>query len=201
MNIQLNDRLKDSFQKKEGAILFIPEQYFLALQVNDCSVKFDLALRVGILKYLSQRMRLAYEKEVGTTKAPQWKPNAVFSLEKQQVLPKFEDESKGRYCTLLVRQPGFLTEDFIKETYRKIKRSNCHPLFEEIEFVTTGSRLCSQIIHSGSTEKLAESLALLDQFVQQHHYEYADQYFREIDLVGSSGRKILRCNVREVKSV
>lgn len=200
MNIQSNNRLKGSFRKNDVAILLIPKQSFLALQVNDCSSKFDLALRAGVLKYLSQRMRLAYEKEVGTTKAPQWKPNAVFSLEKQQLPPKFEDGSKGRDCTLLVRQPGFLTEAFIKETYRKIKRSNCHPLFEEIEFVTTGSHLCSQIIHSGSTEKLAESLALLDQFVQQHHYEYADQYFREIDLVGSSGQKILRCNVRVVNS-
>lgn len=203
MKSQPNDRLKGAAKTNAAAILLIPKQNFLTLQVDDYSAKFDRSLRTGILKWLSQKMLLAYEKEHGIGKAAGWKTNGIFSLEKQWLLSNFEENSKGKTCTLMIRQPNFLTETFIQKVYQEIKINNCHPLLAEIKYITTESRLCCQVIHVGSFEELNKSLVVLKQYVQQHHYEYADSYFREIDLVRENEkdcrtmRKIVRCSVRE----
>lgn len=203
MNSQLNDRLKGSPPQNEAAILFMPKQTFLTLQVSDYSIRFDRAMRAGVLKWLSQRILFAYEKEFGTAKGTRWKSDGTFSLEKQWLLPTGKADSKSTACTLMIRQPDFLTESFIKKIYRETKMSSYHPLLEEIQQITAESCLCSQILHTGSAEELSKSLTVMDQYVQQHHYAYADEYLQEIDLVRDDQekdrieRKILRRRVRE----
>ena len=63
MKSQPNDRLKGAAKTNAAAILLIPKQNFLTLQVDDYSAKFDRSLHTGIMKLLSQKMLLAYEKE------------------------------------------------------------------------------------------------------------------------------------------
>jgi hypothetical protein len=88
---------------------------------------------------------------------------------------------------LMIRQPGFVTEDFAYQILEQTKKKKSHPLLEKVRFETITEGNCIQMLHLGSYDTEPESFRLMEAFAKENRLQRLSKTHREVYL--SDARK------------
>lgn len=88
---------------------------------------------------------------------------------------------------MMIRQPGFVTNDLAGLTIEAVRKKKPHPLLEKVEFGPVVEGLCVQMLHVGPYDDEPASFARMDCFCEEHRLKRVNDAHREIYL--SDARK------------
>ena len=89
---------------------------------------------------------------------------------------------------LMIRQPGFVTNDFALESIERTKKKKPHVLLNNVKFEAIEERLCVQMLHSGSYDNEPVSFKMMEEFTTLENLKRTSHRHREIYL--SDARKV-----------
>jgi len=89
---------------------------------------------------------------------------------------------------LMIRQPGFVDEQFASFILEKTKKSKPHELLEKVRFEEITDGLCIQMLHLGSYDSEPGSFTKMEAFAEQEKVQRVSKVHREIYL--SDARKV-----------
>lgn len=81
---------------------------------------------------------------------------------------------------LMIRQPGFVTEEFATETIERTKKKKYHPLLERVRFEEIEEGNCIQMMHIGSYDNETESFRQMEGFCIHNGHKRESKMHREI---------------------
>jgi len=90
---------------------------------------------------------------------------------------------------LMIRQPGFVTEDFAYKILQQVSENKPHELLQKIQFSRWEEGLCVQMLHIGSYDNEPASFRTMEEFAQRHDVHRISKVHREIYL--TDARKTL----------
>jgi len=88
----------------------------------------------------------------------------------------------------MIRQPGFLANDFAQEIIEKVKKKKPHELLNKIKFGALEDGKCVQMLHLGSYDNEPESFKQMEEFCTTNNLNRKSKQHREIYL--SDARKV-----------
>lgn len=89
---------------------------------------------------------------------------------------------------LMIRQPGFVSEDFAKEMIESARRKKPNELISEVKFERINEGKCIQMMHIGSYDNEPESFEIMEAFAESENLKRVSKIHREIYL--SDFRKV-----------
>jgi hypothetical protein len=89
---------------------------------------------------------------------------------------------------LMIRQPGFVTNDFALESIERTKKKKPHVLLNNVKFEAIEEGLCVQMLHSGSYDNEPVSFKMMEEFTTLENLKRTSHRHREIYL--SDARKV-----------
>lgn len=147
---------------------------------------------IQVLYSLSYGVKMSYKK--GTEPAGYFE-YAVYPLEGVWDL---KDESKGSYdgtlnkddleFKLMIRQPGFVDEQFAGQILDSVKEKKPHALLENVKFETLSEGTCIQMLHLGSYDNEPGSFRMMEEFATENGLKRHSKIHKEIYL--TDARKV-----------
>lgn len=89
---------------------------------------------------------------------------------------------------LMIRQPGYVSEDFAKEMIESARRKKPNELIKEVKFERITEGKCVQMMHIGSYDNEPESFEIMEAFAETQNLKRISRVHREIYL--SDFRKV-----------
>ncbi len=89
---------------------------------------------------------------------------------------------------LMMRQPDFVTHEFVQEIVERTKKKKPHKLLESVKFDALEEGECVQMMHLGSYDNETESFAQMEEFCKENKLVRESKRHREIYL--SDARKV-----------
>ena len=89
---------------------------------------------------------------------------------------------------LMMRQPDFVTREFMREIIERTKKKKPHKLLDHIKFDVIEEGECVQMLHPGSYENEPESFKQMEAFCAENNLVRTSRRHREIYL--SDARKV-----------
>ncbi|MEQ9265094.1 MAG: GyrI-like domain-containing protein [Balneolaceae bacterium] len=97
---------------------------------------------------------------------------------------------------LMIRQPGFVSEDFAKEMIELARRKKPNELISEVKFECINEGKCIQMMHIGSYDNEPESFEIMEGFAETQNMKRVSKIHREIYL--SDFRKVAEEKLKTV---
>ena len=89
---------------------------------------------------------------------------------------------------LMIRQPDFVTNEFVQDIMERTKKKKPHELLESVKFATIKEGKCVQMLQLGSYDKEPESFKQMKEFCKENNLVRESKQHREIYL--SDVRKV-----------
>jgi hypothetical protein len=89
---------------------------------------------------------------------------------------------------LMIRQPGFVTDDFASDMINLTKKKKPHPLLENVTFNSVEEADCVQMMHIGSYDDEPASFKKMEEFCLDNNFTRESKIHREIYI--SDARKV-----------
>lgn len=97
---------------------------------------------------------------------------------------------------LMIRQPGFISEDFANEMIESARRKKPNELISEVKFERIIEGKCVQMMHIGSYDNEPESFEVMEAFAKSEKLRRVSKIHREIYL--SDFRKVAEEKLKTV---
>jgi hypothetical protein len=97
---------------------------------------------------------------------------------------------------LMIRQPDFVNQAFVKEMIELTIKKKHHPLLEKVKFEKITEGKCIQMMHIGSYDNELQSFQLMEAFADQNNLSRESKIHREIYL--SDFRKVAQEKLKTV---
>ncbi len=177
--------------KNKPEIINVPAFNFFTIEGKGNPNGDEFPGYVGVLYSLAYAVKMSVKKGIG--------PEGYFDY---TVYPlegvwDISDEAKKANATtlnkdelvfkLMIRQPGFVTDNYAKFIIEETKKKKPHPLLGKIHFEGITDGLCIQMLHLGSYDNEPASFKHMGEFAQQNGYKRTSMLHREIYL--SDARK------------
>ncbi|KAA1243908.1 GyrI-like domain-containing protein [Aquimarina sp. RZ0] len=187
--------MKNEWRKKEKKIYMpgnepevieIPEYKFLTItgEGNPNSKFFPEFIKV--LYSISYAIKMNLKKE-GTFEG--YMDYTVYPLEgvwdiNKQAKKTFKGiiDKKDLIFKLMIRQPGFVDDEFVKKVIDQTQDKKPNELLESVKFESIKEGKCIQIMHLGSYDKENESFSLMEEFGKKESLFRVSKKHREIYL-------------------
>lgn len=89
---------------------------------------------------------------------------------------------------LMIRQPDFLSTEYVDKIVKETKLKKPNPLIDEIKFLEIEEGPCIQMLHLGSYDNEPDSFRQMEAFADEHDLKRKSLLHREIYL--SDARKV-----------
>ena len=105
---------------------------------------------------------------------------------------------------LMIRQPGFVDEDFAMRMLEQVKKSKPHALLDQVKFEKIADGECIQMLHRGSYDEEPESFRIMEEYAAEANLRRLSKVHREIYLTDARKveaeklRTVLRFQVEEL---
>ena len=193
--------MKHEWRKKEKGLYLpktqpefvqLPSLHFVTIsgQGNPNGEPFSSC--VQLLFALSYAIKMNLKKE---TKADGYVDYTVYPLEGVWDLTeegrKTFDRSLNKdefVFQLMIRQPDFVSEEYILDMLARTKKKKPHPLWKEVTYETIAEGPCVQMLHIGSFDEEPASFQLMEAFAKEQQLVRKSKVHREIYL--SDFRKV-----------
>lgn len=83
---------------------------------------------------------------------------------------------------LMIRQPDFVKDDFVRKMIEITKKKKNHPLLDQLKFETLSEGKCVQMLHVGSYDNEQTSFAVMEAFASKNGLVRLSKVHREIYL-------------------
>jgi hypothetical protein len=103
----------------------------------------------------------------------------VWDLEEEARTAEKLDKDKLIY-TLMIRQPGFVTEELAKIVIENTKKKKPHELLQKVRYESIEEGLCVQMMHIGSYDDEPASFAMMEEFCRSNSLIRKSMVHREI---------------------
>lgn len=185
--------------KQEPRMIEVPSQNFIMIKGKGNPNEEDFSNRVSALYALSYAIKMLYKKEA----TKEIRDFTVYPLEGLWEKNNEGDLIKEQLTyTIMIRQPEFIDEDFVKKALEKVRVKKPNVLYQEIYFRTITDGLCVDLLHVGSYDTEPDSFQKMDHFLEEKGLKRAKTYHREIYLSNANRTKkeklktILRYSVK-----
>jgi hypothetical protein len=154
---------------KEVSIVNVPEMNFLAISgEGDPNTSKEYHEAVETLFSVSYKAKFISKKEhaqdyVVTPLEGLW---WVYNMESFNT----QDKSNWKW-TVMIRQPGFVTENIIKKAIEEVKTKNL-PALPKLKFESFHEGLSAQIMHIGPYSEEEPTIKKLHDFIKEKGYEF-----------------------------
>lgn len=83
---------------------------------------------------------------------------------------------------LMIRQPGFVTDDYAASVMEQVKKKKPHPLLDKVKFEKIEDGWCIQMMHLGPFDSEPESFRIMEEYAQASGLTRISHNHREIYL-------------------
>jgi hypothetical protein len=83
---------------------------------------------------------------------------------------------------LMIRQPGFVNEDYALRMLEQVKKNKPHDLLNQVKFERISDGDCVQMLHAGSYDDEPESFRMMEDFAEENNLRRLSKMHREIYL-------------------
>ena len=180
--------------KTKPEIIEVPEYNFLTISGKGNPNNPEFANYIGAL------YPICYGIKMGLKKNPVLKNYYDYTVYPLEGVWDISDEAKKTYIketvlnkddlvfTLMVRQPVFITKEYVLETVDKVKTKKQNPLLNEVKFQKITEGKCIQMLHIGSYDNEPETFKIMEEFAKTQNLNRISKIHREIYL--SDFRKV-----------
>lgn len=170
--------------KNEPEVIKVPEYKFLTIEGEGNPNSDFFPEYIGVLYALSYTIKMSPKKGI--------KPKGYFDY---TVYPlegvwDINDEAKKTYdgkidkndliFKLMIRQPDFVDEEFVKKMMEQTKKKKPHVLLEKVKFEKITDGKCIQMMHLGSYDNEPESFKIMEEFAAKENLFRMSKAHREI---------------------
>lgn len=173
--------------KTKAEYVTIPKQRFLMIEGAGDPNEADFATHVSALYALAYPIKMNFKK---MAQSMDWQAHypfedyTVFPLEGlwSTTNPKdLTDKSSFTY-QIMLRQPDFVTEEWVEAARDTAKAKKPHPYLDEVQLIEITDGPSVQILHKGPFDTEPESFAKMDQLVAEQGLLRRGYQHREIYL-------------------
>ncbi len=178
--------------KNKPEILEIPEFKFFTIEGEGNPNNNSFPEYIGVLYSLSYAIKMSPKKGI---EPKGYYDYTVYPLEG---IWDLNEEAKKNYngtlnkddliFKLMIRQPGFVTEEFAQKILEITKVKKTHELLDKVKFETISDGLCIQMMHLGSYDNEPESFKQMEEFSANEGFQRISKVHREVYL--SDARKV-----------
>lgn len=180
--------------KVKPELITIPEFNFLTISGKGNPNNPEFADYIGAL------YPICYGIKMGLKKNPVLENYYDYTVYPLEGVWDISDEAKKNYTentklnkddlvfTLMIRQPNFVTKEYVLETIEKVKLKKPNPLFDQLKFEKVTEGNCVQMLHIGSYDNEPASFKIMEEFTKNQGLERVSKVHREIYL--SDFRKV-----------
>jgi len=178
--------------KNKPEFVKIPEFKFFMIQGSGNPNDDFFVEYVGVLYSLSYAVKMS--PKAGIT-PKNYSEYTVYPLEgvwdisseaKEKFTGKIDKDSL--VFNLMIRQPDFVTLEFVREIIERTIKKKPHELLEKVRFDVIEEGECIQMMHLGSYDNEPESFNQMELFAKEHNLVRSSHQHREIYL--SDARKV-----------
>lgn len=170
---------------KGPAMITVPRQQFIMIKGMGNPNHDDFSQRVGVLYSLAYPVKMGFKAlcKKGGVKSD-YDDYAVFPLEGVWTTsnPDDLDDKDSFIYTLMIRQPDWITREFVDSVHQTVKKKKPHPLLDEVVFDAVEEGESIQMLHRGSFDGEPETFAKMDSFARDSGLVRFNMYHREIYL-------------------
>ena len=178
--------------KGKPETIVIPEFRFFSIEGKGNPNDDFFAEYIGVLYSLSYAVKMSPKQGLAPKDYFEY---SVFPLEG---VWDIDDDAKNNFngiidknslvFKLMIRQPGFVTNDFALESIERTKKKKPHVLLNNVKFEAIEEGLCVQLLHSGSYDNEPVSFKMMEEFTTLENLKRRSHRHREIYL--SDARKV-----------
>ncbi len=185
--------MKHEWNKQEKAIYLpsgkpeltvIPEFKFFTIEGKGNPNDSDFVELVGVLYALSYGIKMLPKKGLipqGYFEYSIYPLEGIWDLTDEAKEKGIFDKNELVY-KIMIRQPGFVTEELAKAVIHQVKVKKPHPLMDNVQFETIEDGMAVQMLHLGSYDEEPESFSRMDAFCTANGLERTKLSHREIYL-------------------
>ncbi len=190
--------------KEQPVLITLPKMKYITITGKGNPNNDDFTRRIETLYPLAYAIKMLPKKGVAPSGYFEY---AVYPLEGTWSLSEEGKKMQGLnkdelLYTIMIRQPGFVTNDIFEKALEAVKKKSPGPLFDEVKFEELEDGLCAQILHVGPFDDEPRSFEKLNSFIEASNCMRATLMHKEIYL--SDFRKtekdklktVLRCFVK-----
>ena len=178
--------------KRDPETIVIPEFNFFSIKGKGNPNDDFFAEYIGVLYSLSYAVKISPKQGFAPKDYFEY---SVFPLEG---VWDIDDDAKNNFngiidknslvFKLMIRQPGFVTNDYAFETIERTKKKKPHVLLNKVKFEAFEEGPCVQMLHSGSYDSEPVSFKIMEEFTTLENLKRTSHRHREIYL--SDARKV-----------
>ncbi|MBP7176096.1 MAG: GyrI-like domain-containing protein [Thermoclostridium sp.] len=170
--------------KTNPELIQIPSMSYFMLDGRGNPNSEAFAEAVGVLFSLAYGVKMLPKKGLepeGYYEYSVYPLEGVWDLDEKAGGLDYLDKDKLIY-TLMIRQPGFVTDELAQGVIDSIKIKKPHPLLQHVWFGKLEEGLCVQMLHIGPYDDEPESFSLMEEYCRVNQVERVSKLHREIYL-------------------
>jgi hypothetical protein len=167
---------------KKPSALLVPEMSFFTLEGRGNPNSELFKEHIEILYAMSYAIRMMPKK--GMT------PVGYFEYTVYPLEGHWDLDEEGRELDylhkdhlvykIMIRQPGFVTEEWFQFALDRVKKKKAHPDIENVRWENITEGLCVQAMHIGSYDDEPETFRMMEDFCSENHLQRAEKTHKEI---------------------
>ena len=174
--------------KVQPEIITIPEFHFLTISGKGNPNNPEFA------DYIAALYPICYGIKMGLKKNPVLANYYDYTVYPLEGVWDISDEAKKKYTentklnkddlvfTLMIRQPNFVTKEYVLETIEKVKLKKFNPLFDNLKFEKITEGKCVQMLHIGSYDDEPATFKIMEDYTKKQGLERVSKIHKEIYL-------------------
>ena len=165
---------KDLYKPKSApALITVPEMAFIMIdgKGNPNQEEGEYRKAVELLYALSYTIKMSKTKPDGYFNYVIPPLEGLWWLE-NDLMPDFINKDQF-YWTSMIRQPEFVTEDVFTRACQEAQKKKPHLDINKARLQSFREGLCVQIMHTGPYDTEPQTIALLEDFIKNNHYQNA----------------------------
>ena len=179
--------------KTRPELVDVPEYKFVTIAGEGNPNSKHFSEYIGVLYAVSYAIKMTLKKREPKPKG--YTDYTVYPLEgvwdiTEEARKIFEGtiDKDDLVFTLMIRQPGFVSDTYFKEMLDLTKKKKPHALLEKVQFETIREGKCIQMLHIGPYDNEPASFKTMEAFAMLHKWQRLSKVHREIYL--SDFRKV-----------
>ncbi|MHB1653692.1 MAG: GyrI-like domain-containing protein, partial [Desulfitobacteriaceae bacterium] len=168
--------------KNKPVIVAVPKFKFFLLDGKGNPNDEEFSEAIGVLYSLAYTVKMLPKKGItpeGYFDYTVFPLEGVWDLaEEAQVLETLDKNSL--IYTIMIRQPGFVTDELAEEVIKSLKMKKPHALLENVKFNSLEEGLCVQMLHIGSYDEEPKTFSIMEDYCTQNNLKRTSKIHREI---------------------
>ncbi len=168
--------------KSKPEVVNIKEFKFIQLKGEGNPNNEEFSKAVGVLYSLAYTIKMMPRNGVnieGYYDYVVYPLEGLWDLKEESRGNEILDKDKLVY-TIMIRQPGFVTEEVFNKAMEIVKKKKPHSLLDNVKFESIEEGKCVQMMHIGSFDEEDKTFEVMKNYCNENNLEIKSKVHREI---------------------